>query len=88
MAENSSVKDYCKLLESKDYKKRFVGEYLMIRDKANKLDNMLDCYYEDKLGFTPTCPIAVLEAQSNAMWTYLKILEYRADLELIDLPRE
>lgn len=88
MTENSNVNDYCKLLESKDYKKRFVGEYLMIRDKANKLDNMLDCYYEDKLGFTPTCPIAVLEAQSNAMWTYLKILEYRADLELIDLPRE
>ena len=88
MADNARVKEYAKLLESKDYKKRFVGEYLMIRDKADRLDDMLDCYYEDKLGYAPTCPIAVLEAQSNAMWTYLKVLEYRADLELIDLPRD
>ncbi len=86
MADDAKIKEYSKLLASKDYKQRFVGEYLMIRDKADRLDNMLDAYYDNKLGFSPTCPIAVLEAQSNAMWTYLKVLEYRADLELIDLP--
>lgn len=74
------------LLNSKDHKLRFAGEYLLIKKKANSLDDMIDSYYDGTLGFKPDCPIGVLEAQSNAMWTYLKILEYRADLELIDLP--
>lgn len=74
------------LLNSKDYKLRFAGEYLLIKKKVERLDNMIDSYYDGTLGFKPDCPIAVLEAQSNAMWTYLKILEYRADLELVDLP--
>ena len=55
-----------KLMESKDYKKRFVGEY-----------------YE--LGFTFDCPYSLLSAQSNAMWTYLSILDTRAQIEQIDL---
>lgn len=82
------LNDTIKLLESKDYKRRMVGEYLLVRQKAEALDMMLDNYYVDKLGYAPACPIAILEAQSNAMWTYLKILEHRADLELIDLPRD
>lgn len=88
MTDNAALKEITKLLESSDHKKRFVGEYMLIRQKADALDTMLDNYYEDRLGFTPTCPVAILEAQSNAMWTYLKILEHRADLELVDLPRD
>jgi hypothetical protein len=87
MATTNMLGDIVKQLESKDHKIRFVGEYRLIHQKAEALDIMIDNYYDNKLGFVPTTPIAVLEAQSNAMWAYLKILEYRADLELVDLPR-
>lgn len=87
MATNANLKEITQLLDSKDFKRRFVGEYMLVKTKACALDDMIDHYYDGNLGFTPTCPITVLEAQSNAMWTYIKILEYRADLELIELPR-
>lgn len=87
MADKTDFTEIKKLLESKDYKQRFIGEYLFIRNKVEKLDTMIDKYYDGNLGFTPDCPIDVLEMQSYAMWSYIKCLEYRADIELVSLPR-
>lgn len=74
-----------KLLGSKDYKKRFIGEYYELKNRVLKLDAMLDKYDDGTLGFTFDCPYALLSSQSNAMWTYLSILETRAQMEQIDL---
>ena len=82
---NLSDAEVSKLLASKDYKKRFIGEYHEIRNRAMKLDEMLDRYDDGTLGFTFDCPYSLLSAQSNAMWTYLSILETRAQIEQIDL---
>lgn len=87
MADKTDFTEIKKLLESKDYKQRFIGEYLFVRDKVGKLDDMIDKYYDGTLGFTPDCPIDVLEMQSYSMWSCIKCLEYRADIELISLPR-
>lgn len=85
---SAKIQDELELLQSKDHKLRFAGEYLLVKHKAEALDAIIDSYYEGNLGFAPDCPIAVLEAQSSAMWTYIKLLEYRADLEYVDLPRD
>lgn len=86
MSKQYSLKDITSYLESKDYKNRMIGEYLFVKDKATKLDDMIDKYYDGGLGFTPSCPMSILEAQVDSMWAYVKILEHRADLEMIDLP--
>lgn len=74
-----------KLLTSKDYKQRFIGEYHEVRNRAIKLDAFLDRYDRGDSGMSPDCPYALLNAQSNAMWTYLSVLETRAQMEQIDL---
>lgn len=73
------------LLASKDYKQRFIGEYHEVRNRAMKLDSFLDQYDLGDRGMSLDCPYALLNAQSNAMWTYLSVLETRAQMEQIDL---
>lgn len=71
------------LMNSKDYKDRFVAEYLQTYIRYNKLLNMYKNW--DNLQFTPSCPKSMYDKQLNVMLNYLFILEDRAVIEGIDL---
>ena len=75
------------LIISSDYKARFVGEYVELKIRYNKLHRMLIKYEAGTLGFEPTCDISILEDQAYHMGNYLKQLEIRAEIEKITLPR-
>ena len=68
-----------------DYKVRMVNEYKELKDRYQKLHNMLVKYDAKKLEFTPTCPIDLLREQAATMGKYLYILEERALIEGIEL---
>ena len=75
------------LIISSDYKARFVGEYVELKIRYNKLHKMLIKHEAGTLGFEPTCDISILEDQAYHMGNYLKQLEIRAEIEEITLPR-
>ena len=75
------------LIISSDYKARFVGEYVELKIRYNKLHIMLIKHEAGTLGFEPTCDISILEDQAYHMDNYLKQLEIRAEIEKITLPR-
>ena len=77
------MKKIIELLQSKDYKERFKGEYLLLKDKTEKLRNVLNNY--DNLEFKPTCKFDLLMQQFVVMKKYLTILEERAKIENINL---
>lgn len=67
------------------YKERFVLEHEQCRDRANKLENMLECFERGTLDFVPTCPISLLYEQLEVMRHYQAILEERAQIEDVEL---
>ena len=75
------------LIISSDYKARFVGEYVELKIRYNKLHKMLIKHEAGTLGFEPTCDISILEDQAYHMDNYLEQLEIRAEIEKIILPR-
>lgn len=75
------------LIKSNDYKARFVGEYIELKIRYNKLHKMLVKHEAGTLGFEPTCDISILDDQAYHMGNYLKALEVRAEVEKIELPR-
>lgn len=68
-----------------DYKVRFIKEYKELKDRCEKLNRMLECYYAGTLDFELTCPIMLLEAQLRSMSEYLICLERRAEIEKIPI---
>ena len=73
---------------SRDYKSRFIAEYNQLKERYIRLRHM--CNKWDKegvegLGFTPTCPRELYDAQMNIMGKYMSILDDRAQLEKIEL---
>lgn len=73
------------LMNSGDYKDRFIAEYRQTMIRASKLRDMIDRYEKGNLDFDPSCPIYLLKRQYYAMVTYLEILEKRADIEGISI---
>ena len=71
-----------------DYKQRMNLEYLQLRERFNKLSIMLKKYNDGTLEFEPSCPIELLESQYLTMYTYLKILEKRAKIENVNIPKK
>ena len=74
------------LMTSKDYKVRFVAEYVQTKIRYQKLHNMLVQYDAAVLDFQPVCPIEILRKQASVMGSYLYVLETRAAAERIKLP--
>lgn len=79
------LKDTIDLMTSSDYKDRFKAEYYQVKIRAEKLDKMLQDFYDNKLDFTPTSPIALLHGQLIDMKKYMSRLELRAEDEGIKL---
>lgn len=73
------------LMNSNDYKDRFVVEYWQTEIRYAKLHEMTVKYQASKLDFTPNCPLDVLLKQKVAMGQYLNMLEIRAEIEGINL---
>lgn len=67
------------------YVNRMIAEYHELKDKYNKLHRMLVKHEAGTLDFEPTCPIELLEHQTNVMGEYLHILEVRAEIENVEL---
>lgn len=79
------LSDTSSLMVSKDYKERFIAEYVQARIRYNRLAKVLDAANKPAC-FTPTCPIDILDMQRVAMAAYLEILHKRAEIEEITLP--
>lgn len=80
------LKDTIELMQSKDYKDRFLAEYYQTVIRAVKLRDMVIKYKKGELNFKPTCHVSVLEQQLKIMEYYIAILEDRAVIEKIDIP--
>ena len=79
------LKDTIELMQSADYKDRFIAEYLQTKIRCDKLHKMLMQYREGTLPFKPTCPYDVLYKQLIFMSEYQDTLIERADIEGISL---
>ena len=77
------LKDTVEMMLSPDYKERFKAEYYQVAIRYNKLQSMLNKWKMGELGFQPTCSMAQLEWQLDAMGDYKSILETRAKMENI-----
>lgn len=82
------LKDTVALMNSTDYKDRFVAEFLQLDIRTRKLEEMLNKYKRGELSFTPSCTVGMLEAQLGVMTEYRLMLMVRAKKENIELPVE
>lgn len=80
------LKDTIEMMNSADYKERFIAEYQQTKIRYTKLHNMLVKADAGTLDFTPTCPLDLLREQKAAMGKYLYCLEVRAQIENVELP--
>ena len=72
-------------ITSEDWKRRFIGEYWMLRFRTEGLNDMMLKLAYDKLDFKPNCDSSIFSSQLSTMERYLEILEKRAVIEDIDL---
>lgn len=73
------------LMNSNDYKDRFIAEYRQLQLRYDALCLLCHKWDNDNLDFTPTCPREIYDDQLLAMKNYLDILEKRAKIEKIKL---
>ena len=71
----------------KDYRVRFIAEYLQLKIRYDKLHRMIVRYEAGTLDFTPDCSLELLKKQASLMGQYLYVLEMRAEIEGVDLPK-
>ena len=85
------LKDTVKLMQSDNYKERFLAEYIQTRIRYEKLKNFNNrieaSIATDGIVAMPEhdCPDVMLQEQQMAMANYLHILEVRAVIEGVDL---
>lgn len=86
---NMELKETVELMNSEDYKERFVAEYRQVKIRYEKLNNFCNkIEVETMLGKEVTkhdCPLELLREQQKYMGLYLSVLEKRALIENIVL---
>lgn len=80
-----TLKDTVELMNSEDYRDRFVAEYKQLVIRYKGLMNMLDKWDRGELNFEPTCPRSTYNMQIKAMTDYIAVLEERAVMEEVTL---
>lgn len=84
---NMELKETVELMNSEDYKERFVAEYHQVKIRYEKLKNFCNkIEVETMLGKEVTkhdCPLELLREQQKYMGLYLSVLEKRALIENI-----
>lgn len=87
--KNMELKETVELMNSEDYKERFVAEYHQVKIRYEKLKNFCNkIEVEEMLGKEVTkhdCPLELLREQQKYMGLYLSVLEKRALIENIVL---
>lgn len=79
------LKDTVEMMNSSDYKERFIAEYCQLRIRHEKLKKMLNKLQAGKLNFKPTCPVDLLQRQCQLQRELLDLLEVRAEFENINI---
>lgn len=84
------LKDTIEMMQSADYKERFIAEYRQTKIRYEKLkafNNKIEAATYTNTVEMPKhdCPAQLLIAQEFAMSEYLHILEVRAEIEGIKL---
>lgn len=86
---NMELKETVELMNSEDYKERFVAEYHQVKIRYDKLKNFCNkIEVETMLGKEVTkhdCPLELLREQQKYMGLYLSVLEKRALIENVVL---
>lgn len=86
---NMELKETVELMNSEDYKERFVAEYHQVKIRYEKLKNFCNKIEVEKmLGKEVTkhdCPLELLREQQKYMGLYLSVLEKRALIENVEL---
>lgn len=86
---NMELKETVELMNSEDYKERFIAEYHQVEIRYEKLKNFCNkIEVEEMLGKEVTkhdCPLELLREQQKYMGLYLSALEKRAFIENIVL---
>lgn len=86
---NMELKETVELMNSENYKERFVAEYHQVKIRYEKLKNFCNkIEVEEMLGKEVTkhdCPLELLREQQKYMGLYLSILEKRALIENVEL---
>ena len=86
---NMELKETVELMNSEDYKERFVAEYRQVKIRYEKLKNFCNkIEVETMLGKEVTkhdCPLELLREQQKYRGLYLSVLEKRALIENIVL---
>ena len=80
------LKETVDLMNSEDYKERFIAEWMQTEIRYKKLHAMVIKYEAGTLNFTPKCSLELLKKQKSFMGQYLYCLEVRAAIEGIELP--
>ena len=80
-----TLKDTVELMNSDDYKERFIAEYEQLTIRYQELKLMLDKWNKGALNFKPTCPKSLYNLQIRAMEDYIAVLQARAAIEGIVL---
>ena len=83
--KNEELAKTCELMMSPDYKERFKGEYVQLKNRLESLQRMIDAWDNGKLDFKPTCPRSLYDDQIEGMKQYLKVLAQRADIEKVEV---
>lgn len=82
-----TLRDTVGLMNSDNYKERFLAEFMQLKIRYNNLRKMLIKHEAGTLNFEPTCDISILDDQLYHMEGYLRVMEVRAEVEKIKLPR-
>lgn len=86
---NMELKETVELMNSVDYKDRFIEEYHQVKIRYEKLKNFCNkIEVETMLGKEVTkhdCPLELLREQQKYMGLYLSVLEKRALIENVEL---
>ena len=86
---NMELKETVELMNSEDYKERFIAEYHQVKIRYEKLKNFCNkIEVETMLGKEVTkhdCPLELLREQQKYMGLYLSVLEKRALIENVVL---
>lgn len=86
---NMELKETVELMNSVDYKDRFIAEYHQVKIRYEKLKNFCNkIEVEEMLGKEVTkhdCPLELLREQQKYMGLYLSVLEKRALIENVEL---
>lgn len=80
-----TLKETVEMMNSADYKERFIAEYEQLVIRYKGLKNMLEKWDKRELNFEPTCPRSTYNMQIKAMTDYIAVLEARAVMENVEL---